>query len=530
MQDSIKINRAIISVSDKTGLAELGKKLKELDVEMISTGGTMAELKKADIQVVSIQTFTGAPEILGGRVKTLHPKVHAGILFKRDDQDHQEEMTQQECKGIDLVVVNLYPFEQTLAREDASDQEKIENIDIGGPTMIRAAAKNFSAVAVVTNPSDYESVIAEMKDNDGCLTSATRERLAGKAFGMIAHYDRIISDYFGGEKTTTKKDSTSSAPAGGDSYDLSFGKVQDLRYGENPHQTAAFYRLKGYNGVTLADAKQLSGKELSYNNIADIDATLDMILEFSEPFAAVVKHANPCGAACAETLAEAYRMALETDPLSAFGSIIGLNRVVDIDTAQLLHKTKFVECMLAPGFTDEALALLRKKKARRLLSLPSISENLLFSEKVHKYVRGGLLIQDQDSIDVDLDKITVPTKMKPTDKEMESMIFGYKLIKYVKSNAVLICQGKATVGIGMGQTSRVDSSALAVKRAGDRARGGTCASDAFFPMPDGLEVVAEAGVTAIIQPGGSKGDPDVIAAADRLNVSMVFTGIRHFRH
>ncbi|MFH1700310.1 MAG: bifunctional phosphoribosylaminoimidazolecarboxamide formyltransferase/IMP cyclohydrolase [Candidatus Zixiibacteriota bacterium] len=524
MQDLVKIRRALISVSDKSGLAELGKVLDGIGVEIISTGGTLATLKKAGVHVISIATFTGAPEILGGRVKTLHPKVHAGILFKRDSEDHQNEMLQQECKPIDLVVVNLYPFEETLANPRSTDGEKIENIDIGGPTMIRAAAKNFDSVAVVTNSEDYSDLISELQANDGSLSSQTRRNLASKAFALTSRYDTAISGYFSGAGKKSQQISID------DDFNLEFTKVQDLRYGENPHQSAGFYRLNGFRGVTLADSEQHSGKELSYNNIADIDATLDMILEYKDPFAVVVKHANPCGAASAETLAKAYQMAYETDPLSAFGSIIGLNRVVDMDTAQLLHKTPFVECILAPGFTDEALDKLRRKKARRLLSLPSILNNLPNPDKLFKYVRGGVLTQGYDNLDVDMDKIAIPTKSKPTNDQMESLIFGYKLVKYVKSNAVLICNGKAAVGIGMGQTSRVDSSFLAVKRAGERAKGGTCASDAFFPMPDGLEVVAEAGVSAVIQPGGSKGDPEVIAAADKFGMAMVFTGIRHFRH
>ncbi len=522
MEGLIHIRRALISVSDKTGLVELAEKLSEMGVEIISTGGTLAKIKEAGVQAISIQTFTGSPEILDGRVKTLHPKVHGGILFRRDDAEHQAEIAQQEYKPIDLVIVNLYPFEKTLVDPDADHRDKIENIDIGGPTLVRASAKNYEFVGIVTDPGDYASVISEMKEKEGSLTLATRKRLAAKAFVLTARYDKAITGYFMGEPGPAVEEKAEMT--------LSFSKIQDLRYGENPHQSAAFYRLKDYRGVTLANAVQLSGKELSYNNISDIDATLEMILDFADPFAAVVKHANPCGAAAAKSLAEAYRMALETDPLSAFGSIIGLNRVVDMDTAQLLHKTQFIECILAPGFTDEALALLKKKKTRRLLSLPAILDTLPADDKIFKYVRGGLLVQDRDNIDVEKDKITVPTKKQPTEAELESLIFGYRLVKHVKSNAVLICKGTAAVGIGMGQTSRVDSSLLAVRRAGDRARGGTCASDAFFPMPDGLEVVAEAGVTAFIQPGGSKGDPDVIAAADKHNVSMVFTGIRHFKH
>ncbi len=524
MQDLVKIKRALVSVSDKTGLAELGHRLEAMGVEIISTGGTLTALKKAGVHVISVSTFTGAPEILDGRVKTLHPKVHAGILFKRDDHEHQAEMALQEYKPIDMVIVSLYPFEQTLANPSATHEDKIENIDVGGPTMIRAAGKNFDSVAVITDGTDYTAVLEEMEKNDGQVCFATRKRLASKAFALTAAYDTVIAGYFGSIMEAKGEEKTS------DTLKLSFSKVQDLRYGENPHQTAGFYRLQGFRGVTLADARQHAGKELSYNNIADIDATLEMLMEYAEPFAVVLKHANPCGAAAAETLAEAYRLAYETDPLSAYGSIIGLNRIVDMDTAKLLHETPFVECILAPGYETDVLALLEKKKTRRLLSLPTMLEQLPPPQQMFKYVRGGLLAQTPDLIDLDPNTITVPTKKQPTETEMESLIFGFKLVKYVKSNAVLICQGKAAVGIGMGQTSRVDSSLLAVKRAGDRAKGGTCASDAFFPMPDGMEVVAEKGVTAFIQPGGSKGDEEVIAAADRLGVSMVFTGIRHFRH
>lgn len=526
MQDFVKIKRAIISVSDKTGLIEFAQGLSNCEIQIISTGGTLTKLKEGDVQAISITSFTSAPEILGGRVKTLHPKVHAGILFKRDNEEHKAEMAQQECKGIDLVAVNLYPFEQTLNNPKATHQDKIENIDIGGPTMIRAAAKNYESVAVVTDPNDYSLILEELQKNDGQISLKTREQLAAKAFALTARYDKAIANYFAGLGNPGNPE----VDHNDDDFSLSFTMVQALRYGENPHQTAAFYRLKDYSGVTLADAIQHAGKELSYNNIVDIDATLEMILDFGDPFAVVVKHTNPCGAACAEGIAEAYRLAYETDPLSAFGSIIGLNRVVDIDTANLLHKTKFIECVLAPGYTDEALELMKKKKTRRLLSLPSILKNLPAQDRVFKYIRGGILSQTPDNVDWDKDNITVPTKKKPTETEMESLLFGFKLVKHVKSNAVLICQGKAAVGIGMGQTSRVDSSLLAVRRAGDRAQGGTCASDAFFPMPDGLEVVADKGVKAFIQPGGSKGDPEVIAAADRLGVSMVFTGIRHFKH
>jgi phosphoribosylaminoimidazolecarboxamide formyltransferase/IMP cyclohydrolase len=521
MAEDVQIKRALISVSDKRDLVKIARVLSERGVEIISTGGTLQALKKEGIQAVSISSFTGSPEILGGRVKTLHPKVHAGILFNRSEESHQTEMTHQEYKPIDMVVVNLYPFQKTVADPTSDEATVIENIDIGGPTMVRAAAKNFNDVAVVTDPGDYDNIIEEFKAKEGKLSLGTRRRLAAKAFALTSRYDTAIAGYFTRDRET---------PLSADTFNLAFHKISDLRYGENPHQEAAFYGLDRFPGVTLAQAEQHAGKELSYNNISDLDAVLEMLLEYTEPFAVVVKHANPCGAACADTLSEAYRLAYETDPLSAFGSIIGLNRVVDMETAELLHKTQFVECILAPGYEPEVLEKLRKKKSRRLLSLPTLTQSLPQPERVFKHVRGGLLAQTPDAIDVNRDALTVPTRKKPTDAEMESLLFGFKLVKHVKSNAVLLCQGRAAVGIGMGQTSRVDSSLLAVRRAGDRTKGATCASDAFFPMPDGLEVVAEKGVTAFIQPGGSKGDPDVIAAADRLGVCMVFTGIRHFKH
>jgi len=527
MSGKIKIKRALISVFDKTGLIELGHALEKFDIEILSTGGTLAALKKEEIHAVSVSTFTGAPEILGGRVKTLHPKIHAGILFRRDNEDDTAEMTHQEYKPIDMVVVNLYPFEETVAKAGVTEAEIIENIDIGGPSMLRAAAKNFTGVVVVANPSDYPRIIEELENNDGTISLEFRRELAGRAFSMTNKYDRAISGYFGSSPAEPKEAADEEfAPR----LDFSFKLKSSLRYGENPHQKGAFYVDEDFTGPSLSRAEVLAGKPLSYNNIADLDAALDMLLDFDEPFACVLKHANPCGAATGATIADAYRDALASDPLSAFGSIIGLNKPVDMACAELLHKTHFVECIVAPGFDEEALVMMKKKKSRRLLLLPEIAKGRPAGEMVFKYVRGGMLYQTADDIKTPESSLTVPTKRRPTDEEIKSLLFGWKMVKHTKSNAIVIVKGTATVGIGMGQTSRVDASALAVKRAGKRAKGAVLASDAFFPMPDAIEVATDAGVTAIIQPGGSKGDPQAIEAADKANVAMVFTGIRHFKH
>jgi len=523
MSDKITIKRALVSVSNKDGLVEFARALSEFGVEIISTGGTLAVLKKEGIQAVSVSTFTGAPEILGGRVKTLNPKIHAGILARRDNDDDLVELQHHEYKLIDMVVVNLYPFEQTLANPASTDKDIIENIDIGGPTMIRAGAKNFDGVAVVTSPGDYAMVLDEMKKNEGALDMAFRRQLAAQAFALTNHYDDAISRYFVTDKEAVGEEFPNK-------LNLNFALKSSLRYGENPHQKASFYYNPGFTGPTLANAQVLSGKELSYNNYSDLDACLDMLLDFKEPFACVLKHANPCGAAIGETLTDAYRDALASDPLSAFGSIIGLNRKVDMATAELLHKTHFVECILAPGYDDDVLAMLKKKKMRRLLALPGIENGRPTGETVTKFVRGGALCQSADDIETTEASLKIATKREPTPEEIKSLLFAWKVVKHTKSNAIVLVKGTATVGIGMGQTSRVDAAELAVKRAGDRAKGAVLASDAFFPMPDGVEVPTSAGVTAIIQPGGSKGDPDVIAAADKAKAAMVFTGVRHFKH
>lgn len=530
MSDLVKIKRAIVSVYDKTGLENLGKALLKHEVEILSTGGTLAALKKNNLQAVSVSTFTGAPEILGGRVKTLHPKIHAGILFRRGHEEDEAAMTHQEYKPIDMVIVSLYPFEQTVARAEAGEAEIIENIDIGGPTMIRAAAKNFEGVTVVTDPQDYQLLAEELDKNDGSVSREFRRRMATKAFALINKYDMAIADYFVAGKPEAKKEEKADEAELPEKLEFAFIKKSPMRYGENPHQAAAFYEAPGYAGPTLARAQVLAGKPLSYNNISDLDAALDMLMDFEEPFACVLKHANPCGAAVGATLAEAYKAAHDSDPLSAFGSIIGLNKKVDMATAELLHKTRFVECIVAPGYDEDALAMMKKKKNRRLLALPEITGGRLKNEKIFKFVRGGLLYQSADELVTTEKALTYVTERRPTEEEIRSLLFAWKVVKHTKSNAIVLVNGLATVGIGMGQTSRVDSSELAAKRAGKRAKGAVLASDAFFPMPDGIEVAIESGITAAIQPGGSKGDPGVIEAADKGGIAMVFTGTRHFKH
>ncbi len=523
MTKQTKIKRALLSVWDKTGIVELAAELEKMGVEIISTGGTLKAIREAGTHAISVSTFTGAPEVMDGRVKTLHPKVHAGILYRRDNPSDVEQLAELDSRGIDLVVVNLYPFQQTVARPDATHEEILENIDIGGPSMIRAAAKNYPGVTVVVDPSDYPELVQQLQNCDGGTSVEFRKQCAEKAFARTAVYDTAIAAYF-------------AAPAGNekirfpDQLVLHYVKRSGLRYGENPHQDACLYSEPDDSGSTLLDAEVLGGKELSYNNYNDLDACLGLLLDFSTPFACVLKHANPCGAATADSLAEAYRLAYESDPLSAYGSIIGLNKEIDMTTAQLLRETPFVECILAPAYAADALKLLKKKKARRLLALPGILNGNRHGRMVYRFVRGGLLVQTEDALETHESELKVVTKRSPTPEEINSLLFAWKVVKHTKSNAIVLAEGQATVGIGMGQTSRVDAGFMAVKRAGDRAKGAVMASDAFFPMADGVEVATNAGVTAIIQPGGSKGDEEAIAAADRAGAAMVFTGIRHFKH
>lgn len=525
--DTIKIKRALISVSDKTGIVDLGLALDKMGVEILSTGGTLRTLRDAGIHAISVSTFTGSPEILGGRVKTLHPKIHAGILYRRHLVEDVEQMQSADYRGIDLVVVNLYPFKQTVAKPDATEEEIIENIDIGGPSMIRAAAKNHDSVTVVADPSDYSELLEEMKKLDGTTSYEFRRRCAGRAYALTADYDRAVANWFALDSTAPIQQRAEHFP---EVLKMEYRKASPLRYGENPHQEASLFSDPTYAAPTLVHAEVLAGKELSYNNYSDLDACLDLLLEFSEPFACILKHTNPCGAAQGKTLAEAYARAYESDPLSAYGSIIGLNKMVDMETARLLHETPFVECMLAPGFAPDALELLVKKKTRRLLALPEIARGRKQGLVNYRFIQGGLLAQTADDHKLDPKTLQTVTKVAPTPAQLQSLLFAWGVVKHTKSNAIVIAKDLATVGIGMGQTSRVDSSFLAVKRAGDRAKGAVLASDAFFPMPDGLEVAVQAGVAAVIQPGGSKGDEEVIATADKLGIAMLFTGIRHFKH
>lgn len=522
------MKRALISVSDKRGIVELAKFLEEQGIEIISTGGTKMKLKEEGIRVVPVSSFTGAPEILDGRVKTLHPKIAAGILFRREIADDWEQLTSLDYKQIDLVVVNLYPFSQTVA-SGRPEPDIIENIDIGGPTLVRAAAKNFASVTLLIDPSQYDDFIKEYKSSNGSLSLATKRRFATEAFRMVAEYDSAITQYF-----STHDGLNGSAPASQsdefpETMQINLKREASLRYGENPHQLAALYRNVKDKSLSLADAEQLAGKELSYNNYLDLDSVLAQILDFEQPFATVVKHTNPCGAAAAPTLMDAYRAAHDADPLSAYGSIIGLNRVVDMDTARLLHETQFVECVLAPDYVPDALALLEKKKQRRLLRLPAIGKVAPGNHWL-RAIHGGFLYQSADRNVVTEKELTVVTKVKPTSEQIKSMLFGFQLVKHLKSNAIIIIRDTHMVGQGCGQTSRVDAVEIAVKKAGDRARGAVLASDAFFPMADGVEAAVAAGVKAIIQPGGSKNDPDTIAAADKAGIAMVFTGTRHFKH
>lgn len=506
------IKRALISVYDKKYLDKLADFLAKRGVEIVSSGGTYDFLNKIGISVKKVSDITGSAEILNGRVKTLHPAIHAGILARTDQLEQLEESG---IEPFDLVVVNLYPFEQMVASNAGTD-EVLENIDIGGPAMLRAAAKNYPRVTVICSPDYYDILVEQVKKNDGDTTIEFRKEMAEKVFAHTTAYDNAIASFL-----------TERGEQFAEHLTLSFEKRKLLRYGENPHQQAALYLDPAYKLSSLARARVLSGKELSFNNLWDLEATMQMVGDFDEPFAVVVKHTNPCGAAVGRTLAEAYGKAFESDPLSAFGSIIGLNRVVDIKTAELIHKTRFVECVLAPDFSSESLELMKKKKQRRLVAVGELRR--CYDLEI-RAITGGALVQTRDTIELKPENLKVVSKVTPTAKQIDDLLFAFRVVKHVKSNAVIICKDGATVGIGPGQTSRVDSSIIAVRKAGDRAKGAVAASDAFFPMPDGLEVLADAGVNAVIQPGGSKGDNDVIITADRLGVAMVFTGIRHFKH
>jgi phosphoribosylaminoimidazolecarboxamide formyltransferase/IMP cyclohydrolase len=521
------IRRALLSVSDKTGLLDLARGLAAFHVELISTGGTRQALTDAGLTVRDIADVTGFPEMLDGRVKTLHPRIHGGILAIRDNAEHVATLQAHGIQPIDLVVCNLYPFEATVARRGATHEEIIENIDIGGPSIVRSAAKNYRDVAVVTSANQYAAVLDEMKQNNGALSLATRERLAGAAFARTAAYDEAIRAYFANRAGVEPLPSTL-APQ--------FRRKQMLRYGENPHQQAAFYVESDAPPASIAGAEVLHGKELSYNNFLDLDSALNLVREFSEPAAVVVKHNNPCGAAVAATLAEAFRKAYEGDPLSAFGGILGFNREIDEATALLISEpNRFVECIIAPGFTDAAFQVLTtrpnwKKSVRLLRTGPLDARRQRPAGLDYRRVDGGLLAQGRDAGSDDFGQLKVASKRAPTEEEMRDLRFTWLVCKHVKSNAIVLGKGGMVVGVGAGQMSRVDSVHMAVRKAGERSKGAVLASDAFFPFRDNVEEAARAGVTAVIQPGGSVRDADSIAACDEHGLAMVFTGIRHFRH
>lgn len=527
-----KVNRALISVSDKRGVVEFARGLAALGIEILSTGGTAKSLVEAGIPVVPVEDFTGFPEMLDGRVKTLHPKIHAGILHRRDDAVHRETMTAHGLKPIDLVVVNLYPFEQTVAKPDCTFAEAVENIDIGGPSLLRASAKNHADVGVVVDPDDYPAVLESLK-TQGTLSAEEKFGLAKKAFQVTARYDAAIADYLGSLDSDKKRQPF------GETLHLQYVKAQDLRYGENPHQNGAFYRHRSINEPCIANARQLQGKELSFNNIVDANAALELLKEFREITAVAIKHTNPCGVATSATsLADAFRKARACDPVSIFGGIVGLNREVDAETAQEildLYKEGFIEILLAPGFSSAALDMLASSKRLlniRLMEIPTIAAST--PEKYEtKYVVGGMLLQERDFGKMAVKDCQVVTKRAPTPEEYQALDFGWRVCKHVKSNAIVLAKTDQVIGVGAGQMSRVDSAKIAVSRARDlglETAGTIVASDAFFPFRDGLDVAARAGATAVIQPGGSLRDKEVIAAADEHGMAMIVTGMRHFRH
>jgi phosphoribosylaminoimidazolecarboxamide formyltransferase/IMP cyclohydrolase len=522
-----EIQRALLSVTDKSGIVEFARALAQDGVELISTGGTAKALREAGVAVKDISELTGFPEMLDGRVKTLHPKVHGGILHMRGNPTHVAAVKEHGIQPIDMVVVNLYAFEKTAAMPGVRFEEVIENIDIGGPSMVRSAAKNFRDVAIVTSPGDYQEILAEMRANGGVLSLATHWRLAQKAFATTANYDAAIASALERVPAPAVDGSFDAGKlAAGEGFPqtlrLNFEKAFDLRYGENPHQQAALYGDGSGKGV--ANGKQLQGKELSYNNIVDLQAAWELAQEFDEPVCAIIKHTNPCGTATGKTLAEAYRRALECDPISAFGGVIGVNRPIDAETATEMAKL-FLEVIAAPGFDEEARRIFASKKNLRLVEVADLRQRWVL-----KNVSGGVLLQDNDVHVLKPEELKVVSRRKPTEEEMRALLFAWKICKHVKSNAILYARDGQTVGVGAGQMSRVDSAKIGAMKAVLPLKGTVAASDAFFPFPDGVEEIAKAGSTAIIQPGGSVRDKEVIEAADRLGLAMVLTGVRHFRH
>lgn len=525
----MKIKRALISVSDKTGLDGLVKALNKFGVEILSTGGTAKAIRAMNVPVKDVSEHTGFPEMLDGRVKTLHPKVHGGLLALRESKEHMDTVKKYDIGLIDMVVVNLYPFEKTIAKPGVKLEEAIENIDIGGPSMLRSAAKNHRSVCVVCDVADYDKVISQMEESGGSVSEELLVELGVKVFQKTSSYDAAIYQYLSNSgKPQTENSKGEDFPQ---ILNLNYKKIQDLRYGENPHQKAAFYRDELCSEPSVSGAAQLHGKELSFNNIIDLNAALEIVKEFNEPAAAIVKHTNPCGAATAKSLKQAYIDALDCDRLSAFGSIVGFNRPVDAELAKtILEEADFVECIIAPSYEASALSALKAKKNLRLIEVKNFDAKVAVAGKDMKKVVGGMLMQDRDVVIIKESDLKVVTKVKPTKEQIASLLFGWVVAKNVKSNAIVLCQGTKTVGVGAGQMSRVESVMIACTKAGVRAKGSVLASDAFFPKEDGIEEACKGGVTAIIQPGGSIRDAEVIKAADRLGIAMVFTGVRHFKH
>ncbi len=515
------IKRALVSVSDKSDIAEFALQLHQRGVEILSTGGTAELIKKIGVPVTLISDYTGFPEMMDGRIKTLHPKVHGGILGRRDVPAHMEAMEQHAISPIDMVVINLYPFEATIAQEGCTLAEAIENIDIGGPAMVRSASKNYNDVAIVVNPSDYDLILKEMDANNGSVTLETRQRLSRDAFALTARYDSMIAGYLSGQVGEA-----SQFPPG---YQISLQKIQDLRYGENPHQAAALYREAQPKKTDVVQAKQLQGKELSFNNYIDMNAAWECALEFDDSAAVIIKHTNPCGTASGKDQMKVFVQARETDPMSAFGGVLGFNRTVTAATAEEIVKN-FVEVIIAPDYEPVALALFAKKKNVRVMQMPALEGHSKKSRMDLKRIGGGLLIQDTDELTLDPDQLKVVTKIQPDDTTLEELKFAWKVAKHVKSNAIVYARGRETVGIGAGQMSRVDSARLAIEKANKDVKGCVMASDAFFPFRDAIDAAAEQGIRAIIQPGGSIRDEEIIKAADEHKIAMVFTGIRHFKH
>ena len=519
-----KIQRALVSVYDKTNLLEIANALAQRGVEILSTGGTARHLRDAGIDILDVSDYTGFPEMLDGRVKTLHPKIHGGILADRDNAEHNTQAEAHAITAIDMVICNLYPFEATIAKPDVTLPEAIENIDIGGPTMIRAAAKNYRHVAVLTESSQYPQIIADLDASDGCLSEERRFELAKKAFTHTAHYDTAIAAYLADIDSQPDEFATD--------LTLRFKKERTLRYGENPHQRAAFYKTGTSPGACAAWANQLSGQPLSFNNLLDLEAALEIVKDFETPACAIIKHNNPCGLATASNLQDAFTNALECDRTSAFGSIVGLNRRVTIQTANIVREAANagvkIDAIIAPSYTEKALRALSRVKRRPILEAGSLSS----AEPVLQVrnITGGVLVQDPDVHDLGADDLEVATSRAPTEAEIESLFFAWKACKHVKSNCILLTNGTQSVGIGAGQMSRVDAAIIAIRKAGEKANGAVLASDAYFPFPDGVEIAGEAGISAIIQPGGSVNDAPVIETADAYGIAMVLTGVRHFRH